>query len=129
MLDEAELVSAGGTLEVDEEQIVMEVGHWLATVSGGGRGCDQDLERCYFHADEQQTIRAHIRSDGEDAPGSGSVLRQNQRAARSVQLSVSADAKPTLIPMKSALLRDLSEMVSCPQDEAGEGELHLSWAP
>lgn len=129
VLREAELESAGGTLKAGEDQIELEIGQWLATVPINGAGCDQDSERCDFQGDNERAIRAFVRSEGPDSEGYAFVLRENQRAASEVQLSVSADAKPTLEPMKSLELRELSEWVSCPLPTPGEGEITLRWKP
>lgn len=127
---EPELESAGGTLRADTEQMEVEIGHWLATVGYGGASCDQDLERCQFRGDEQQAIRAFVRSSGpDDDEGYAFVTRDNQRAARHVDLSVSTDVQPSLDPMNSVELRELSAWARCPLEHAGDGEVRVRWTP
>lgn len=125
LLRETELESAGGTLVVSEEQLRVEIGHWLGTHPATGRSCDQELERCSFDADEQNAVRAFARSEGSEG-GYAFVLRENQRAARNVKLSVASNP-PVMEAMKTLELSELSEWVECPQSKPGEGELTLSW--
>ena len=125
LLREAELESVEGTLTVSEEQLRVEINHWLGTHPATGRSCSQDGERCRFDADEQRAVRAFARTEGSEG-GYAFVLRENQRAARNVKLSVSS-SPPVMEAMKTLELSELSEWVECPLASPGAGELTLRW--